>query len=217
MSSYDPTLFQHAFVARLPRLPAWLQATAERRLPRQPDREQTQTIREETCYVDEIDGVSVIRCQELVERFRLCADGQKEMVESSTSTHVRPYGTGMHCSSSSRHDDLANAALNPAFAATLGQMLDDFFQYATELQQSLEQQDAQADSGYGWRLPAAWLSSSDSSSSSSSDATSSSSSPGLFGWWQRRKGSAAAAGGSQGGQPSLQQLVRESSSTVQEI
>jgi hypothetical protein len=39
-----------------------------------------------------------------------------------------------------RHNDLASAALNPAFAATLGQMLDDFFQYATELQQSLEQQ-----------------------------------------------------------------------------
>jgi hypothetical protein len=39
-----------------------------------------------------------------------------------------------------RHDDPASAALRPAFAATLGQMLDDFFQYATELQQSLEQQ-----------------------------------------------------------------------------
>ncbi|KAF6255263.1 hypothetical protein COO60DRAFT_1536262 [Scenedesmus sp. NREL 46B-D3] len=208
MSSYDPTLFQHAFAAGLPRLPAWLQATADRRSLRQPEKERTQTIRQETCYVDEIDGVSIMRCQELVERFRLCADGQKEMVESSTSSHVLPYGTGMRCSSSSRHDDLASAALNPAFAATLGQMLDDFFQYATELQQSLEQQDAPADAGYSWRLPSAWSSSNDSSSSEQ---------PGLFGWWQRRKGNSAAAGSSNGGQPSLQQLVRASSSLVQEI
>lgn len=30
--------------------------------------------------------------------------------------------------------------MGPAVSATLGQMLDDFFQYAAELQQSLEQQ-----------------------------------------------------------------------------
>jgi hypothetical protein len=75
MSSYDPTLLQHAFAGGLRRLPAWLQATADRRLLNQLETEPTQTIRQETCYVDEIDGVSVIRCQELVERFRLCADG----------------------------------------------------------------------------------------------------------------------------------------------
>jgi hypothetical protein len=39
-----------------------------------------------------------------------------------------------------RYDDVMDGPIGPVVSATLGQMLDDFFQYAAELQQSLEQQ-----------------------------------------------------------------------------
>lgn len=41
-----------------------------------------------------------------------------------------------------RYDGVMDGPMGPAVSATLGQMLDDFFQYAAELQQSLEQQGA---------------------------------------------------------------------------
>lgn len=41
-----------------------------------------------------------------------------------------------------RYEDAVNGPLGPVVSASLGQMLDDFFQYAAELQQSLEQQGA---------------------------------------------------------------------------
>lgn len=59
-------------------LPRWLQFTSESRKQSEitvhshcPE----QTIRKETCYVEQVDGISVLRCEELIERFRLCADG----------------------------------------------------------------------------------------------------------------------------------------------
>jgi hypothetical protein len=39
-----------------------------------------------------------------------------------------------------RYDGVMEGPIGPAVSATLGQMLDDFFQYAAELQQSLEEQ-----------------------------------------------------------------------------
>lgn len=41
-----------------------------------------------------------------------------------------------------RYDGVMDGPMGPVVSATLGQMLDDFFQYAAELQQSLEQQGA---------------------------------------------------------------------------
>lgn len=41
---------------------------------------------------------------------------------------------------SCRYDGVMEGPMGSAVNATLGQMLDDFFQYAAELQQSLEQQ-----------------------------------------------------------------------------
>jgi hypothetical protein len=49
------------------------------------------------------------------------------------------YGTVCRLASS----DEFNTTVAPVLSATLGQMLDDFFQYATELQHSLEQQGEQ--------------------------------------------------------------------------
>lgn len=65
----NPALFTPGGV-----LPRWLQATAERQPVKQLQLPE-QTIREELCYVDTVDGISYIRCKETVERFRLCADG----------------------------------------------------------------------------------------------------------------------------------------------
>lgn len=59
-------------------LPKWLQLTAESRGSAQilqHNRCPEQTIRKETCYVEQIDGISVLRCEELIERFRLGAEG----------------------------------------------------------------------------------------------------------------------------------------------
>lgn len=50
-------------------LPWWMQATAER--PPLPE----QTITAVTCTVEKRDGFAVQRCEEIRERFRLCADG----------------------------------------------------------------------------------------------------------------------------------------------
>jgi hypothetical protein len=98
-------------------------------------------------------------------------------------------------------------------------MLDEFFQYATELQLSLEEQGVHAapmdsssssSSPSRWRFPGTVKAEAAGSRQSSSDV---SSNGGLFGWWLRKK--AAKSSGDQ--QPSLQQLVRESSSHTQEI
>lgn len=61
-----------------PLLPRWLQLTAESS-PAQGFAQMKpcpeQTVRKETCFVEQVDGISILRCEELVERFRLCADG----------------------------------------------------------------------------------------------------------------------------------------------
>ncbi|KAF8060100.1 hypothetical protein HT031_005039 [Scenedesmus sp. PABB004] len=194
--------------------PRWLRATADA-LPARPapSGASEQTIRSETCTVESLDGIAVLRCEEVLERFRLAADGHREMVESSSSTTIRPYGAapeGLRASSSGRYDDAAAAAMAPVISATLGQMLDDFFAYAHDLQDSLEQRGVHADGDAGgWRLSGARGGGADGGSGGADGGGSGGSSSGLFGWWQRRKGGAAGAPsvGSPGGQPSLQQLA----------
>lgn len=196
-------------------LPFWLQRTAERAQSQGPVADHI-SVRRETCHVETQDGFKVLKCSEIREVFRCAADGQREIVEKTESTHVKPYEQPCFESSSGRYDGVMEGPMGPAVSATLGQMLDDFFQYAAELQQSLEQQDAYTGGGSS----SSWLQLGrgvSSSSSSSTDDTADSSSR-LFSWWQRRK-AAAAASNPGAGQPSLQQLVRESSSGqhVQEL
>jgi len=52
----------------------------------------------------------------------------------------RAAGVADLLSSPCRYDEVVNGPLGPVVSATLGQMLDDFFQYAAELQHSLDQQ-----------------------------------------------------------------------------
>lgn len=192
---------------------SWLQRTAERRAqPAPPAVLGLETRSRETCEVaTSEDGFSVLRCQEVLERFRLAADGHRELVESTTSTSVRPYdgaalSAGGAAPASSRY-----AEAMPAISATLGQMLDDFFVYAANLQDALEQQGvdvraAAAASGeeqHQQRLPGSlWPGGSG----------------GLFGWWQRKRSPQEEEPARQSGaQPSLQQLVRQSGAHTHEL
>eukprot|EP00775_Hariotina_reticulata_P000244 gene244-449_t len=130
------------FMSETPFLPSWLERTSERtRRQSLPE----QIITEVTCSIEHRDGFAVKRCEQIRERFRLCADGQREMVESSSSTFIEPVDERSACSNSGglASSEEFNTTVAPVLSATLGQMLDDFFQYATELQHSLEQQGKQ--------------------------------------------------------------------------
>jgi hypothetical protein len=64
------------FMSETP-LPGWLERTAERTTRRQSLPEQI--ITEVTCSIEHQDGFAVKRCEQIRERFRLCADGWVEL------------------------------------------------------------------------------------------------------------------------------------------
>eukprot|EP00877_Chromochloris_zofingiensis_P003483 jgi/Chrzof1/13135/Cz07g21070.t1 len=159
----------------------------------------------ETCSVEEHDGFKVWRCKQTLKRYRMCFEGHKEEVESTTTTTVRPFhsdvsGSGPS-SSSAPHTGGIKASSGAVMNAAMGQMLEEFFDYATELQRSLNGPGASLEPARPSCKP--WQAMEVPQENT-----------GLFGRWFGRKNEQQKL---HGNQHSLPRLAKEYSSNIQEI